>query len=270
MRLESCEIAAFEDFYRVAPADLAQDAGIGTHRRGRALVALAPEADVLALNRVVGLGLDGSVTRGDVAELVDLFDAAGSRRFFAQVAPGPHQAQVASLLLEQGFQSYNNWVKLYRGLDDLPAMPTEGSIREIGQGEARVFGDSVATAFGWPPVIAELVARTVGGEGWRHYVALHDEKPIATGAFYVWEDFAWIDFAATVEQFRGLGAQQWLLRRRLADARALGCQGAVVEAAEPKPDKDAPSYRNLIRMGFEEMYRRPNYLFECRVAMQQE
>jgi GNAT superfamily N-acetyltransferase len=216
----------------------------------------------LALNRALGLGLNESVTHSDVAQITGLFDAVGSRRFFAQVPPGPHQAEVASLLLEQGFRLHNNWVKLYRGLDDLRPGPAEEAVREIDQTDAQIFGDIVATAFGWPPVIGELVSRTVGRQGWRHYLAMRDEKPIATAAFYAWEDLAWIDFAATVEQFRGHGAQQWLLRRRLADARTMGCQGVVVEAAEPKPDKDAPSYRNLVRLGFQEMYRRPNYLFD--------
>jgi hypothetical protein len=51
-----------------------------------------------------------------------------------------------------------------------------------------------------------------------------------------------------------------LITRRLADAAAAGCTHAVVETAEDKPEKPAPSFRNQLRHGFELCYFRPNYL----------
>jgi hypothetical protein len=51
--------------------------------------------------------------------------------------------------------------------------------------------------------------------------------------------------AATLPEFRGLGAQKALVERRLADAKALGCTIVAVETAELTLEKDAPSYRNM-------------------------
>ena len=85
--------------------------------------------------------------------------------------------------------------------------------------------------------------------------------PVATGAFYLAGDLAWIDFAATMEGTRGMGAQSALVARRIRDAAELGCKGFVVETAEPTPSHEAPSYTNLLKFGFEVRYVRANYIW---------
>ena len=58
------------------------------------------------------------------------------------------------------------------------------------------------------------------------------------------------------------GRSAWpLVRRRLADAAALGCRSVSIETAEDTIARDAPSFRNLRRLGFEVAYARANYLW---------
>jgi GNAT superfamily N-acetyltransferase len=92
-------------------------------------------------------------------------------------------------------------------------------------------------------------------------MAFDSDLPVATGAMYVDGAYAWIDFAATLAEYRGRGAQTSLLAQRVRDAAKLGCQWLVVETAQELPDKPAPSYRNMVRHGFVEAYVRPNYLW---------
>ncbi len=67
--------------------------------------------------------------------------------------------------------------------------------------------------------------------------------------------------AVTLESHRGRGAQSALIARRLREAAALGVDLVTVEtAAETDERPVVQSYRNLRRLGFEEAYRRPNYL----------
>ena len=73
---------------------------------------------------------------------------------------------------------------------------------------------------------------------------------------------AWFSFAGTREGHRGRGAQSALIARRLRDARLAGCTRVSVETAEDKPEKPAPSFRNLRRLGFRFAYLRPNFLYE--------
>jgi ribosomal protein S18 acetylase RimI-like enzyme len=47
----------------------------------------------------------------------------------------------------------------------------------------------------------------------------------------------------------------------MKDAADAGCRWVSVETAEDTVTKDAPSFRNLRRLGFEVAYRRPNYLW---------
>lgn len=60
-RLETCEMAAFADFQQAAPTALARRAGIAVHRLQSGVALVASVADVLALNRVLGVGLNGGL-----------------------------------------------------------------------------------------------------------------------------------------------------------------------------------------------------------------
>lgn len=78
---------------------------------------------------------------------------------------------------------------------------------------------------------------------------------------YVSGEAAWFGFAATDAAHRRRGAQQGAIVRRLEDAAKAGCTWVSVETAEDTVTKDAPSFRNLRRLGFEVAYTRPNYLW---------
>ena len=51
-----------------------------------------------------------------------------------------------------------------------------------------------------------------------------------------------------------------MFARRLHDARAAGCRFAVVETGEDTPEEPNPSYRNMLRAGFELAYFRHNWV----------
>ena len=138
---------------------------------------------------------------------------------------------------------------------------TSLDVRRIDSAHADVFGRIVATAFDFPPAIAPLPSQAIGRPHWHHYLAFEGDTPIASGAMYVADGAAWFSFAATDAAYRKRGAQQALIVRRLHDAADAGCRWVSVETAEDTVTRDAPSFRNLRRLGFEVAYRRPNYLW---------
>jgi ribosomal protein S18 acetylase RimI-like enzyme len=77
---------------------------------------------------------------------------------------------------------------------------------------------------------------------------------VGTGSLFVKGEWASLGFAATLPQARGRGVQSALIVRRIADARAMGCRHLSVETAEDKPDKPAPSFHNVTRLGFRVAY----------------
>jgi hypothetical protein len=101
---------------------------------------------------------------------------------------------------------------------------------------------------------------TVGRPGWTHYLGFDGELPVAAGAMYVIDDIAWLGFGATLESHRGRGGQSAIFHRRLADARTLGCRLAFTETGPDSDEEPNHSYRNMVRLGFQLGYHRPNWV----------
>ncbi len=164
-------------------------------------------------------------------------------------------------LTDRGLTHYNNWIKLYRNVDPLEGVQSDLRVEKVGFGYGDVFAKIVMECFGWPEMSPAWIGSLFGRENWHHYMAFDGDTPVATGSFYVYRVNAWIDFAATLESHRGRGAQSALLQRRVKDIAKLGCTQIVVETAEDKPEKPAPSFRNMVRFGFQTAYVCPNYIF---------
>ncbi|MGQ0736204.1 MAG: hypothetical protein ACT4QD_21445 [Acidobacteriota bacterium] len=260
--LEQAEIAALTDLYRAAVPAVAEPCGLSVQQVGEATVIAASRVDVLALNRVLGLGLHGAVSDDQLDEVLETIQRLGAPRFFVPVAPvGEHEALVARLE-RRGLPHYNNWVRLSREVADLPSVPASGlDVRPVGPTEASLFGQIVSAAFGYPPAIAPLAAQAVGRASWRHYLAYDGPTPVAAAAMYIAGPAAWLGFAGTAAEHRGRGAQQILVGERLRVAAAVGCRWVSVETAEDSLAKAAPSFRNLRRLGFEVAYLRPNHVW---------
>jgi len=260
--LEAAEIGAFTDFYRAATPDIVSEAGIAVRELGDGVALGASKLDVLALNRAVGVGLGQRPSDRALAEMIEAFEAMGSPRFFVQVAPCEGTSDLGERLERLGLRHYNNWMRLRRGLVDLPDVPASSvSVAPIGPEHAATFSAIVAAAFGYPPAITPLTGCAVGRPGWRHYLAYEGGEPIGAAAMFVVGRAAWFGFAATAQEYRGRGAQKALVVRRLQDAARERCTWVSVETAEQTENHEAPSFRNLTRLGFSVAYRRPNYLW---------
>lgn len=223
-----------------------------------------PEVDILAYNRVIGLGVEEQATNQQIREILRFFSGAGVTRFFVQISPYAQPAELSEMLRQNGFKYYNNWAKFYRKSDlPVPDYHTDLEIVEINADYADLYGEIVIQPFGWESyseILAHLFARVVGQPGYRHYFALDGDTPVAAAALYTNGENASLAMAGTLEGYRGRGAQSALLARRINDAREMGCSYLYSETAEDTPQKGSPSYRNLRRFGFELAYLRPNYI----------
>jgi GNAT superfamily N-acetyltransferase len=261
--LELSEARAWSDLYRFASPAAIDACGLDVQSFGSADAVVAVGIDVLAFNRVIGFGAAEPADESAVDKVVEWFRSAGAGRFFLQLSPGAEPAQTAGWLESRGFRHHNNWVKLYRPVADPPWSRSDLRVEQIGPARASAFGAIAASCFGWPAFVGPWVACLVGKPHWRHYLAFDGDEPVATAAMRVVGNCGWVDFAATLPEYRGRGAQGALLERRVRDAAGLGLTHLVVETAEPTPDRPSPSYRNTLRSGFRVAYNRPNYLFEA-------
>lgn len=259
--LELSEMAAWRDFYKAGSAQSVADCGLQIAELEGAVATAATCLDILALNRVIGIGLNDLATPEQLKGLVKLYSQAGVPRFFVQVSPAAQPSDLGFRLAALGFRHHNNWIKLYRDTSAPPPVTTNLTVRQIDGEDAGAFGRIVARGFNWPAAAQRWVGELVGRPGWRHYLAFDGTTPVATGALFVSGDHAWVDFAATLPQYRGRGAQSALMARRILHANELGCRLLVVETAEDTPQKRAPSYRNMLRFGFQRAYVRPNFVY---------
>lgn len=259
---ERVERDQWADFCEAAPADLTDAGGVGFMRLAGAVAGRTPGIDVLAVNRVVGLGMFEPATPAAVDACIEFYRRADVPRFFVQLCPGARPPGIADWLRARGLRHYNNWVRLHRAAaDPLDAQPEAVRVAEIGRPDATVAADILGTAFAFPPPLVEWAAAVVGRPGWRHYLAYDGERPIATAAMFLSADAAWLGLAATADDARGRGAQTALIVRRIHDAAAAGCRHLVAETAEGTADTPRPSTRNLQRLGFTVAYLRPNYIW---------
>lgn len=259
--LERSELRVWSAVYRSAPPAAVTACGLGIRDFPPAAAMWMSKIDVLACNRVLGLGLEGPPDPKTVQEIIDTYERALVPRFLVQLAPlvtvGPTIAAVTDL----GFGFYNNWVRLVRDVTSPGPSTTKLRVEEIGPELGTTFGEILCAGFGFDPALGLTVAAMVGTPGWKFYLAYLHDRPIGTALLVVDGRIGWLGFAATLPDARGHGAQSALIARRILEARTAGCEILSVETAEQTQEREAPSYRNILRAGFEVGYLRPNYLY---------
>jgi hypothetical protein len=256
---EGIDAGLFAEGFEVAPPDLARAVGFGHVTHGPRVFGWASRMDVLAFNRALGFGLDEPITPEEIDAAVAEFTRAGVPRFMVQVSPVAEPRTVIQWLLDRDFYHHNSWVKLFRRAEPMPASG-DVSVEEIDRTRAETFSRIVGGAFGYAEHLQPLTTITLGRPGWHHYVAISDGEPIGAAALCVRGEVGWLGYAGTRAERRKSGAQSALIARRVNDAVRLGCRWVITETAEPRPDKPAPSFRNMRRLGFEIAYLRPNFV----------
>ena len=203
-------------------------------------------------------------TEAQLDRIVELARATGVVRLFLQIPPTAAPAGLAEWLQDRSARPYNRWVRLYHRVQaPLRATPaTELRVGEVGPEDAGAFARVVQEAYGFPPAVDAWTAAAVGREGWTHYGAWDGDELVATGAVHAARRTAWLGLAATKDSHRRRGAQSVLIAERCRKAAELGCELLVTDTAEDRPERPAPSYRNLVRLSLTEAFRRENYLLE--------
>lgn len=210
------------------------------------------------IGRTVGMGFDGSATAADLDRMEQFYRSHGA----------PSQIDVCPLtdpplfeMLKQ--RSYvmaelNN--VLFRRLNqddqkEANQTPSRITIRQGNADEASAFSAIVVRSFfpdgGEPAGFAEMIAPIYQAEGAIVYVAEIGGKTVACGAGLIIPERRIIALfgAGTLPEFRGLGLQTALLRRRMKAAQKAGCEYAVIVT-----QGGTTSMRNAERLGFRVAY----------------
>ena len=260
------EALAFLDTFAASAARADDAVGAVTSRPGGGVAFAFTKIDIPFFNRAIGIGVARPAIESDVDEVVAFYDRAEREVSVAQIAP--HAApEVVGWFEARGYVRSRTWVKMWHSLAKIPDATTDLRIEQIGPEWADDFGRlSVAEAYDFPDVVGMSAGAGVGWPGWYHYVGFDRDVPVSTGAMRIEDGVAWLGFGATTPSHRGRGGQSAMFARRLRDARDAGCRFAVVETGKDTAEDPNPSYRNMVRSGFELAYFRDNWVRQASSA----
>jgi GNAT superfamily N-acetyltransferase len=210
------------------------------------------------LSQTFGLGLFRGVDDELLAGIEAFF---GERGCATNHEVSPHAGvETFARLVKRGYQPVELSNVLVQPIPEIAPPATALRIRVIdpaADGPAWI-DTSVA---GWASesaeiagFIREIATVNVKNLAMTHYVVEDGGAPIATGSMGVVDGVALLAGAATIPAARGRGAQALLLATRLRDARARGCDVAMIVASV-----GSQSQRNAERNGFRVAYTRTKW-----------
>lgn len=258
---ERIEQAALLALHETATPALRESLGLEVFRSGAALASVAgglPKS-AIAINRVIGLGVDEPTSRARVHELVERYRAAGVERFFVQRHPEAQPPEVVDWLLDAGLERARGWQKFERGMEPAPRVESPLTIRRIGPEHGEAFARIACDAFDLGELAVPWLAGLTSREDWHVFMSFEGDEPVGTGALFVSNGCGWTDFGATSPRFRQRGSQAALLAARIEYARELGCRALFSCTGEAVPGDPQHSYGNILKAGFRETYIKENY-----------
>ena len=109
--LERVEREAWVDLYNAAPDQMRSLIGIRVEEIGTAAALILSTIDYPDFNRVIGLGVDEPATEQILDRFLELYRAAGIRKFLIHVAPTARPANLRDWLKARGLIPARRWAK---------------------------------------------------------------------------------------------------------------------------------------------------------------
>jgi GNAT superfamily N-acetyltransferase len=257
---EMSEALAFADIFR-ATAGLPDDPlGAIVSEPGDGAAFAFTKIDISLFNRAIGIGVARPAVASDVDDVVAFFDGAERAVSVVQLAPHAAPPEAIGWFEARGYNRGRTWVKMWHDLASIPEGTTDLRIERVGREGADDVGRIGAEAFELPPILAQAFGAAAGMPRWTHYLGFDGETPVSSAGLWIRDGVAWLGGGATLPSHRGRGGQSAMFAERLRDARDAGCRFAITETGEETAEEPNPSYRNMVRAGFQLAYGRRNWI----------
>jgi GNAT superfamily N-acetyltransferase len=222
--------------------------GTGTElaRFGAVVAGADPtRAELDFVNRVYGLWPEDA---DRVGEITAFYRDRGVRGWL-ELPPSARFERLAAALAETGWAQTGFHAVLHGAPDSGPGVDVE-----VERGADPVlFAEVLLRGHGLPEGARvrdrSSVARWAEIDGWRLYLARVEGEPAGAALLAVDDDVGYLANASTLPESRRLGVHTALIRARIADARAAGCELVAAQA-----EFGSASMRNLERAGLHPAY----------------
>ncbi|NIA68371.1 hypothetical protein HBA54_07180 [Pelagibius litoralis] len=259
LQAERLERAALSDLHAAAPEDLRHRLGLELKTIGTALASVSAKDPSIVVNRAIGLGIEATDGAATIAQVRDVYESAGVRRFFFHLHPEARPEGLDDVMGRSGLVQARGWIKFRRGTDPAPKVITGFTVKQIGPEHAEDFGQIAGTGFGLSEEGCAWLAGLVHRPKWRLYMTFDGDTPAGTGALFIDQGMAWFDWGATAPAYRQRGSQAALLSRRIEDALKANCRTMVTATGEEVEGDPQHSFKNIVKAGFQPAYLRRNF-----------
>lgn len=208
----------------------------------------------LPSTQALAIGMDGPVSSEELDRLEAFFHSRGSAAIVDLCTLA--DPSVICMVQQRGYtirEISNVLARRFDGTEDAAAPPTGIEIQDVGPGGMENWARIVMRGFMEAEEPPEDHVRTMS----RHSPGLHAllasfaGEPCGGAAFVVADRLATLVGDATLLQARGHGVQLALIRHRLRQAAAMGC-----DLASASVWPGSVSHRNYERAGFQLLYAR--------------
>jgi len=213
------------------------------------------------LTQTFGLGLFEDTTEEHL-DRIESFFMHREAPVFHEVSPLTDPA-LMPLLNNRGYQPIELTSVMYREIagsfDHGAAHNPNVTTRVIGRNEVELWARTSADAWTTEHEALGEFMHNFGSisaqcSGAYPYIAELDDRVVATGMLFIYDDVCMLAGASTVPEARKKGAQNALLRDRLKFASERGCKLAIMGAAP-----GSQSQRNAQKNGFNVAYTRTKW-----------
>jgi hypothetical protein len=262
--IAAAELQFREGIWGAAPQDAIDELEIRKRWFGPVLAtACAGLAEATLMNTIQGAAEPGAIEGGHLAAAVEWMRTREVHYLVQVASDRPESTAAESWLSERGYEQGEMMRRYLRPAAlPVPAPEPDVDVRELSATET----EGMSLIFAEAMEISDLATVPLLGlpavAGWRCYSAYVDDREAACGAMLLHNGLAVLGLDATAFDSRNRGCHSALIRRRLADAAAAGCQTVLAESCE-LPDDRAGAGRNFQRADFVEAgrsvgWRRPS------------
>jgi hypothetical protein len=263
--IEAAEARAWADLYAAAPAEFAEQAGVGTREVDGTLVLQWAATGRRYFSRAIGLGVARPATRGALDAVFGVWEEQGIDMCLVQSMPACEPAQYTDWLRERGLEPFDAQDRIVRGGEPLTnpgSPPPERHLvaERVGAGTAAEWAEFLQGVYRLEtgPWLPELVDRP----GWHQFVVREDGEIVAARGMYIGADgLAWLGMDGPVP---GLHTTDYapdavLCTALVAHGLAKGATGFLSDIEVRSEEMDTPSYEYFARLGFRRPYVRTHW-----------
>jgi GNAT superfamily N-acetyltransferase len=266
---EQSEAEALYAFENGAPASTRAAMGMESIRVGGG-VALSVRNDPSQFwSKALGFGFDEPVTAALIEQVCEFYLAQQTPLAILQMAPSVLPGDWADICAKLNITPGSSWMKLASDtevtldrLAELPELASPLRVAPVERQDAADWGAVMMGVFEMPQSgVAEMVAASVGRDGWHSYAVWDDELIVGTGTVHVHQETGQLLGGATVPRSRRKGIQSALLAARAQAAEAAGARWLVAETGTEASGTHNSSLHNMLRAGFTLLYERQNWIW---------